>query len=127
VTVLPDAEALDRDSPSDPIAPAVLAIVLARAGRPTAELEQRIARADRRVGHFHHVLHFLADVHAIRKDTAGSVQFLREASETGFPCVPCFDNDPMLSPIRSSKEYAALKSEIARRNDAVRAALKGVL
>jgi TolB-like protein len=126
--VLPDAEALVREAPrSEPAFAAVLAIVRARSGQPTADLEQRIAEADRRVGHFHHVLHFLADVRAIRGDAAGSVDLLREASKTGLPCGPCFEMDPMLASIRDSKEYTALKEEIARRNAGYRAALKGVL
>ena len=126
--VLPDAEALFREAPrSEPAFAAVLAIVRARMGQKTTDLEQQIAEADKRLGHFHHVLHFLADVHAIRNDAAGAIRLLREASETGLPCPLCFDKDPMLGPIRGSNEYATLKAEITRRNAAFRAALKGVL
>jgi TolB-like protein len=126
--VLADAEALFREAPpSQPEFAAVLAVVRARMGQPTADLEQRIAQADRRLGHFHHVLHFLADVRAIRNDAPGSVELLREASKTGFPCGLCFDMDPMLASIRSSKEYVELKKESERRNAGYRAALKGVL
>jgi serine/threonine-protein kinase len=126
--VLPDAEALFREAPpSEPAFAAVLAVVRARMGQPTADLERRIAEADRRLGHFHHVLHFLADVRAIQNDAAASVELLREASKTGFPCRLCFDMDPMLASIRGSKEYAALKKEIEQRNAGYRAALKGVL
>lgn len=127
-SLLPAAETLFREAPrSDPAFAALLAIVRARSGQPTADLEQQIARVDRRVGHFHHVLHFLADVHAIRKDTGGAIQRLREAAETGFSCAPCFDQDPLLAAIRGSAEYAALKRELARRDAGYRAALKGVL
>jgi serine/threonine-protein kinase len=125
---LSDAEALFREAPpSEPAFAAVLAVVRARMGRPTADLEQRIAQADRRLSNFHHVLHFLADVRAIQNDAAGSVELLREASKTGFPCSLCFEKDPMLAPIRRSPEYAALKAEIERRNAGYRAALKDVL
>ena len=126
--VLADAEALVRDAPpSEHAFSAVLAIVRARAGRPTEDLERKIAASDRKVGHFHHVLHFLADVRAIRGDTRGAVALLREAVNTGLPCAPCFDKDPMLDPIRGSAEYTALKEEIARRDAEYRAALKDVL
>jgi tetratricopeptide (TPR) repeat protein len=125
---LPDAEALLREAPrSEPAFAAVLAVLRARIGRSTADLEQQVAEADRRLGHFHHVLHFLADVRAVQGDAAGSVALLREASKTGLPCSPCFEMDPMLASIRGSAEYAALKEEIARRNAGYRAALKGVL
>jgi TolB-like protein len=126
--ILPDAEAAFREAPrSEPAFAAVLAIVRARIGQPTADLEQQIAEADRRLGHFHHVLHFLADVRAIQNDAVASVELLREASKTGLPCGLCFEMDPMLASIRRSKEYAALKKEIERRNAEYRAALKGVL
>lgn len=125
--VTPDAETLARARQADPVGMAILAIVRARAGRDTGALETQIGQADRHIGHFHHALHFLADVHAIRRDTAGAVSLLREASESGFPCAPCFDNDPFLAPIRTSKEYEALRREIVRRTDADRAALKGSL
>jgi TolB-like protein len=126
--VRPDAEALFLEAPrSEPAFAAVLAIVRARSGQPTADLEQRIAGADRRLGHFHHVLHFLAVVRAIDGDAAGAVELLREASKTGLPCAPCFETDPMLAPIRGSAEYTALKGELARRDAQLRAALKDVL
>jgi len=125
--VLPDVEAAVREAPASEHAfAAVLAIVRARAGRATDDLERRIAESDRRVGHFHHVLHFLADVRAVRGDVAGAVTLLREAVNTGMPCAPCFDKDPMLESIRASTEYAALKGEIARLDAEYRAALKGV-
>jgi len=127
--VLPDAEALVRDAPaSEQAFAAVLAIVRARLGQPTADLERRIAGAtDRRVGHFHHVLHFLADVRAIQGDVAGAVALLREASEAGLPCAPCFEKDPMLKSVRGSEAYARLEAELARRDAEYRAALKGIL
>jgi TolB-like protein len=126
--LLPDAEALVREAPpSEAAFAAVLAIIQARAGRPTEDLERRIAGVDRRVGHFHHVLHFLADVRAIQGDAAGAVEFLTEASKSGFPCAPCFEKDPLLDPIRRSPEYARLEAELARRDSDYRAALKEIL
>jgi tetratricopeptide (TPR) repeat protein len=122
--VMPEAEALTRENPKDPIGAAILAILRARSGLDTKALEARIDQADRRVGHFHHAFQFLADVHAIQGDTAGAVGFLRQASETGFPCAPCFDNDLLLAPIRRSPEYAALRNEIVRRTESDRSALR---
>lgn len=122
--VQPDAEAFARERPTDPVANAILAVLRARAGQDTNDLETRIGRADRRIGHFHHALQFLAEIRAIRGDTAGAVGFLREASETGFPCAPCFDNDPTLAPVRKTKEYQSLRREIVRRSEADRAAVE---
>ncbi len=106
---------------------AILAILRARQGRDFADLEAQILSADRRMGHFHHVFHFLAEARAIRGDVARAAELLRMAVESGMPCVPCFDNDSLLAPIRGSKEYAAVKREIEERNAAYRAALKDVL
>jgi serine/threonine protein kinase/tetratricopeptide (TPR) repeat protein len=106
---------------------AILAIVRARSGREISDLERDVLSADVRAGHFHHVFYDLAVARAIRGDTAGSLEMLRRTAETGMPCAPCFEGDRYLAPIRGSKEYAALKEEIARRNAGYRAALKGVL
>ncbi len=122
--VQPDAEAFVRERPAEPVANAILAVVRARSGQDTNDLETRIGRADRKVGHFHHVLQFLAEVRAIRGDTAGAVGLLREASETGFPCASCFDNDPLLARVRETKEYESLRREIVRRSEADRAAVE---
>jgi hypothetical protein len=79
------------------------------------------------MGHFHHVCHFLAEAHAIRGDIPEAAKLLRMAAESGMPCRSCFDNDPLLAPLRGSKDYAALREDIERRNARDRAALKGVL
>jgi hypothetical protein len=54
------------------------------------------------------------------------VALLARAAETGFSCLVCFDGDRMLSPIRSSPEYAALREELAGRDRTYRAALNDV-
>jgi hypothetical protein len=106
---------------------AILAILRARQGKDFTDIEARIRAADHRMGHFHHVYHYLADALAQRGEAARAADYLRRAAETGMPCAPCFDNDPLLAPIRGSKEYAGAKREIEKRNDAYRAALKDVL
>ena len=106
---------------------AILAILRARQGRDFGDLESETLSADQRMGHFHHVFHFLAQARAIRGDTGRAVELLRKAVESGLPCASCFDDDPLLTPIRGSSEYAALKAEVERRNAGYRAALKDVL
>jgi eukaryotic-like serine/threonine-protein kinase len=106
---------------------AILAIVRARQRRDFSDLERDILASDHRRGHFHHVYHFLADAYAQRGDAPRATDYLRRAAESGFPCAPAFDNDPLLAPIRGSKEYAAVKREIQERNAGYRTALKGVL
>ncbi len=127
--VLPEVEAVWRKAPKeDPVFTALLAVARARAGRnDSQELERLALSADSRVGHFHHVYHFLAELRAQRRDAAGAADYLRRASETGLSCPACFDNDPLLDPIRGSRDYQAVKEEIERRNAGYRASLKGVL
>ncbi len=127
--VIPDLEALRAKAPAkDSIVPALLALARVLAGQKEIEdLERQILAADTQRGHFHHALHFLAEARAQRRDTADAVALLARAAETGLPCPVCFDRDAMLSPIRSSPEYAALREELAQKDRAYRAALKGIL
>jgi TolB-like protein len=111
------------------IAHALLALARLRTGEPDiADLEARIVSANpTAAGHFHHVDHVLGEAHALKGDPAGSVRYLRRASETGLNCLPCFDTDPLLAGIRGSAEYRALKAEMEKRDAAYRAALAAPL
>ncbi|MDQ2977995.1 MAG: hypothetical protein M3R62_02160, partial [Acidobacteriota bacterium] len=126
--VLPDVEALEAKGPAnDAIVPALLALARVLAGqKEIGDLERRVLTANSERGHFHHALHFLAGVRAQLGDTAGAVALLARAAETGLSCPVCFDGDPMLSPIRNSPEYAALREELAQRERTYRSALKDV-
>jgi TolB-like protein len=126
--VLPDVEALKAKAPAnDAIVPALLALARVLAGqKEIGDLERQILAADSQRGHSHHALHFLAEARAQRGDAAGAVALLARAAETGLSCPVCFDGDPMLSPIRSSPEYAALKEELTLRDRTYRAALQDV-
>jgi TolB-like protein/tetratricopeptide (TPR) repeat protein len=128
-SVEPEVERVLREKTEEvkPTYSAILAIVRARQRRDFSDLERDILASDHRRGHFHHVYHFLADAYAQRGDAPRAADYLRRAAETGFPCAPAFDIDPLLAPIRGSKEYAAVKREIEERNAGYRAALKGVL
>jgi len=127
--VEPEVERVRRETTEEqkPTYSAILAIVRARQGRAFSDLEREILASDHRRGHFHHVYHFLADAYAQQGDVPHAADYLRRAAETGFPCAPAFDIDPLLAPIRGSKEYAAVKREIEQRNAGYRAALKDVL
>jgi TolB-like protein len=120
---LGELEAWVAEEPQ-PIPMATLAVARARQGdRGISELEQRILSTNQEVGHFHHVLHLLAEARAQLGDTFGAIGYLRRASETGLPCLPCFDNDPLLTGVRGAPEYAALRVELRSRSEAARAAL----
>lgn len=126
--VLPDVEALKAKAPAnDAIVPALLALARVLAGqKEIGDLERQILAADSQRGHFHHALHFLAEARARRGDTAGAVALLARAAETGLSCLICFDGDAMLSSIRGSREYVALREELAQRDRTYREALRDV-
>jgi tetratricopeptide (TPR) repeat protein len=123
---LEELEAWGRERPRDELALSVVAIARAKAGAPgVADLEQRILALDQ-AGHFHHALHGLAGARAQLGDTAGAIAYLRRASETGLPCLPCFDADPLLEPVRGTPEYAGLRADLLREEEQVRARLKAL-
>jgi serine/threonine-protein kinase len=126
--VEPEVEAVMRETTVDlrPTYAAILAILRARQGRDFIGLEREALAIDQRMGHFHHVYHFLADAHAQAGNAPRAAELLRRAGETGMPCAACFENDPLLRPIQGSKEFAAAHEEIERRSSGYRAALKDV-
>jgi len=125
----PEIEAQRHETPEEMRSAysAILAILRAREGKAFADLEAEALAADHRMGHVHHVYHFLAEAHAMRGDLGVSAGFLRRAAESGMPCGSCFDQDPVLKPLRGSPDYATVRREIDRRNADYRAALKDVL
>ncbi len=128
-TIEPEIESLRGQASEDMKSAytAILAIVRARQGRDFADLEAEALGADRRMGHFHHVFQFLAEARAIRGDVPRAAELIEMAVESGMPCAPCFDKDPILAPVHGAPEYSVVRAEIERRNAADRAALKDVL
>jgi len=127
--LLAEAEAWVAERRSDtPLPLALLAVARVRNGRTDIrDLVAAIESADRRIGHFHHVDHLMAEAYAQKGDAGRAVEYLRRAATSGFPCLVCFETDPLLAPIRGSAEYRALRDELAERDRAYRSALKDVL
>ncbi len=127
--LMEEVQAWLAERPPDRTLPtALLAVARARAGnRDIADLERQIAAADERIGHFHHVWHLLAEAHAQRGDASRSVDFLRRAAKAGLPCIPCFETDRLLAPIRVSPGYVSLIQELRVQETNYRQALKGAL
>ena len=95
----------------------------ALAGVLAAQGEAAAARAEiRRVvqGEYrdHHVAYSLGTAYAQLGDPANATQWLRIAADTGFPCVPWFDADPMLEPVRRLDGFAALRAYVKARREA---------
>ena len=63
----------------------------------------------------HHVAYSLGAAVAQLGDTDESLKWLEQAADTGFPCYPWFERDPLLDPMRRQPGFVRL---IARLRDA---------
>jgi DNA-binding winged helix-turn-helix (wHTH) protein/tetratricopeptide (TPR) repeat protein len=76
-------------------------------------LDQVLARPYRD----HHVAYGLGAAYAQLGDTMRATHWLRVAADTGFPCVPWFERDPWLEPLRRGPAYVELIAYVRGRRD----------
>jgi hypothetical protein len=50
-------------------------------------------------------------------DFAQADRWLRIAADTGFPCVPWFERDPLLEPLRRRPDFSDLLAYVRARRD----------
>jgi TolB-like protein/Flp pilus assembly protein TadD len=96
---------------------AALAGVLAAAGDRAAAREHvdRVLASQYRD---HHVAYSLGVAYAQLQDSANADRWLRTAAETGFPCLPWFERDPLLEPLRDRPVFAELMTFVRDRRNA---------
>jgi hypothetical protein len=68
----------------------------------------------------HHAAYFAACTLARMLRAADAVQWLREASETGFPAYALFARDPLLDPIRAEPAFQGFMTELEKKTAALR-------
>src|SRR5262249_15424598 len=90
---------------------AVLASVEGDAAK-AREMAEAVVRNRRSFGHYHHALYDLACIHAQFGETPEAVARLRESARNGFPCLPSFEVDPLLSGVRGSPEFQELAADL---------------
>ena len=78
-----------------------------------AQLDRVLARPYRD----HHVAYGLGAAYAQLGDAATASRWLRIAADTGFPCLPWFERDPLLEPLRGHREYVELIAYVRRGRD----------
>ena len=115
---LPMLESLatHRSASTSARAGAALAGVLAARGDAAAarlQLDGVLGRQYRD----HHVAYSLGAAYAQLGDVEASGRWLRIAADTGFPCVPWFERDPLLEPLRARPEFAALMAYVRARRE----------
>ena len=71
----------------------------------------------------HHSAYYAAIASARMRRVEEAVQWLREASETGFPCYALFERDPGLDPIRREPAFQQFMAEMAKRSASLRKAM----
>jgi tetratricopeptide (TPR) repeat protein len=98
------------------------ALLAARRGdEPEAQgLLADLEKNRRSFGHFHHAQYDMACVHGLLGDPERAVELLRESANDGFPCLPFFERDPLLEPVRPSAAFGALLSEMRPAYEAYR-------
>ncbi|HZB25795.1 MAG TPA: hypothetical protein VE379_06675, partial [Vicinamibacterales bacterium] len=91
-----------------------LAGVLAAEGETTAAriyVAQVLARDYRD----HHVAYSLGAAYAQLGEIDRATRWLRRAADTGFPCLPWFERDPLLEPIRLGAHFSELQGYVRAR------------
>ena len=61
----------------------------------------------------------LGSHHAQLGDSDKVYRWLRTAADTGFPCLPFFDRDPLLSSFRRRSDFTDLLEHVQTRRDSV--------
>jgi tetratricopeptide (TPR) repeat protein len=101
---------------------AALAGILASQGQATvarARLEEVLKGSYRD----HHVAYSIGVAYTQLGDLEEAERWLRTAADTGFPCLPFFDRDPLLEPIRRASVFKDLLAYVRARRDSAFAGL----
>jgi DNA-binding winged helix-turn-helix (wHTH) protein/tetratricopeptide (TPR) repeat protein len=93
-----------------------LASVLAAQGN-TAGARALIAQVAGLDYRDHHVAYGFGTAYAQLGDVSAAIGWLRIAADTGFPCLPFFERDPLLEPLRRRPEFADLVGYVRARRD----------
>ncbi len=92
-------------------ATASMAAMLAARG-DRAGAEHRLSTLVGQASPDHHVSYRIGTAYAQLHDADGAVRWLRTATQTGFPCLPCLERDPLLDPIRRHPSFVKLLDEL---------------
>jgi DNA-binding winged helix-turn-helix (wHTH) protein/TolB-like protein/Flp pilus assembly protein TadD len=98
-------------------AAAALAGILAEQGQ-TAAARQHLEQVEMREYRDHHVAYSIGVAYAQLGDSTAAGRWLRTAADTGFACVPWFERDPLLEPLRRRPEFAGLLADVQKRREA---------
>jgi TolB-like protein len=103
-------ERLSRQFPGNVLLFSLRGLVAALGGDDARALEQieLVVRNRKLFGHYHHAQYDVACIEASLGNKAAALEWLTEASRNGFPCVPFFETDPWLEPLREEPGFQGL-------------------
>jgi tetratricopeptide (TPR) repeat protein len=111
-------EALARSSSASTSARASIALAgLLAAEHETATARRLVERVLAGSYRDHHVAYGAGAAFGQLGDRERAIQWLKIAADTGFPCVPFFERDPLLEPLRRHPEFLALLDYVRKRRD----------
>ena len=108
--------ATHRSASTSARAGAALAGILAAGGDSAAArgYVDRVLKAEYRD---HHVAYSLGAAYAQLGEVKESRRWLQTAADTGFPCLPWFERDPLLEPLRRLPEFSAVLQYVRDRRE----------
>jgi Flp pilus assembly protein TadD len=62
----------------------------------------------------HHVAYSLGAAYAQLGEANEAVRWLRQAADTGFPCYPWYERDPLLQPLSNNAEFRRFKEVLQK-------------
>jgi hypothetical protein len=62
----------------------------------------------------HHVAYSLGAAYAQLGEPREAIAWLRRAVDSGFPCYPWFERDPLLEPVRNDPAFRELLASMKR-------------
>jgi len=112
-----EALADSRSASTAARAGAALARILAAQGEASAArlLVDRVIKGTYRD---HHVAYSIGAAYAQLNEGALAHRWLRTAADSGFPCLPFFETDPLLDPLRQQPEFPDLLQYVKSRREA---------
>jgi len=91
----------------------VQALMLAGSSEPRKAEDKIKSAADKKAfGPFHHTAYFIACAYAQMNQPKLAIDWLQYAAESGFPCYPLFEQDPMLNLIRKNPGFITFMAKL---------------
>lgn len=85
--------------------------------REDAAARLQIDRVLKDVYRDHHVAYSLGAAYAQLGNSSEAHRWLRTAADTGFPCLPFYERDPLLEPLRNSPQFSELLRYVRARRE----------